>query len=87
MPVPLLLLPVLQNHGDTEYENGVDPAAPKGGGEDLIEVLVGEAGELADATTLLGGDEGIETGGILNKGRGGGVEVAAAVELGRSVLV
>lgn len=81
MPIPLLLLPVLQNHGHAKHQNGINADNAKSRGENLIEVLVCESRELADAAALLRGDERVETGAVLDKGRGGGVEVAAAVEL------
>lgn len=42
VPVALLLLPVLEDHGDAENQNHVNTDDAKGGGEDLVEVPVGK---------------------------------------------
>lgn len=36
VPVTLLFGAVLEDHGDTEDENGIDSDDTKGGGEDLV---------------------------------------------------
>lgn len=42
VPVALLLLSVLEDHGDTEDEDDVGADNTKGSGKDSIQVLVGE---------------------------------------------
>lgn len=81
MPVALLLHPVLQNHGNAEDEDEVDANDTKGGSEDLVQVLVGEGGEGNDAPTLLGCNEGIGAGTVLDEWRCSGIDISAAVEL------
>jgi hypothetical protein len=71
MPVSFLLLPVLQNHGDAHHEDGVNPHNTKGSRKDLVQVTVGEAGELRNTTTLLRRDQGVETSAVLNERRRG----------------
>jgi hypothetical protein len=79
--VTLLLHPVLENHGDAEHEDEVDADDSEGGGEDLVEISVGEGREGADAATLLGCDEGVCARAVLDEGGCCCVDVAAAVEL------
>lgn len=86
MPVALLLHPVLEDHGDAENQDEVDANNAKRGGEDLIEVLVGKGGKGANAPTLLGCNEGVGTGAVLDKGRRGSIVVSAAIELVRLVV-
>lgn len=81
VPVALLLLAVLEHHGNAKHEKDVDADDSKGGGEDLVEVLVGEGGEFADATALLRGNQRVLACAVLDEWRGSGVDVAAAVEL------
>jgi hypothetical protein len=69
--VTLLLHPVLENHGDAENEDEVDADDSEGGCEDLIEELVGERGEFADASSLLRCNKGVETCAVLYKWRCG----------------
>lgn len=76
-----MLHPELENHGDAENEHEIDADNAKGSSEDLVEVAVGKGRELADASTLLRCNEGVKTDTVLDKGRRGGVCVAAAVEL------
>jgi hypothetical protein len=80
--VTLLLHPVLENHGDAEHEDKVDADDSEGGGEDLVEISIGEGREGADAATLLGCDEGVCARVVLDEGGRCCVDVAAAVELG-----
>lgn len=81
MAVTLLLHPELEDHGDAENEHDINANDAKGGGEDLVEIAVGKGRELADASTLLRCNEGVKTDRVLDKGRRGGVCVAAAVKL------
>lgn len=71
MPVALLLHTVLEHHGNAQDKNDVDTDDTKGSGEDLIEVLVCERGEFADAAALLRGDERVLAGAVLDEGWGG----------------
>lgn len=80
--VALLLHPVLEDHGDAENEDEVDADNTEGGSKDLIQVPVGERGELADATTLLRSNKGVQASAVLHEWRCGGIRVAAAVKLG-----
>lgn len=80
VPVALLLLAVLEHHGNAKHEKDVDADDSKSGGEDLVEVLVGEGGEFADATALLRGNQRVLACAVLDEWRGSGVDVAAAVE-------
>jgi hypothetical protein len=79
--VTLLLHPVLENHGNAENEDKVDADNTKSSRKDLIEVLVGERRELANASALLRCNKGVQASSILDKRRRGRVRVAAAVEL------
>jgi len=81
VPVALLLHPVLEDHGDAENQDEVDTDDAECCGEDLVEVPVGEGGKWTNASTFLGCHEGVGAGRVLNKGRCGGVDVSAAVEL------
>ena len=76
-----MLHPVLENHGNAEHENEVDADDSECGGEDLVEVSVGEGREGADAASLLGGDEGVGARVVLDEGGCCCVDVAAAVKL------
>jgi hypothetical protein len=69
VPIPLLLCPVLEDHGDAENENHIDSDNPESGSEDLVKIAVGERGELANATTLLRRDKSIDASAVLYKGR------------------
>jgi hypothetical protein len=42
MPVSLLLLPVLENHGDAEDEDDIDADDAKCRGKDLVSGVVGD---------------------------------------------
>jgi hypothetical protein len=79
--VTLLLHPELEDHGDAKNEHDIDSDDSKGSSEDLVKVAVGKGRELANASTLLRCNEGVEAGAVLNKGRCSGVCVAAAIKL------
>jgi len=59
VPVALLFLAVLEDHGDTKHKDHVDANNTKGGGEYSVQVPVGKRGKLANAAALLGGDQGV----------------------------
>lgn len=42
MPISLLLLPVLENHGDTKNENEIHADNAESGSENLVEVPIGK---------------------------------------------
>lgn len=81
VPVSLLLLPPVQDHGHAEYQDGVEADDAESCREDEVEVLVREGGEFADAAALLRGNQRVGAGLILDEGRGSRVKVSAAVEL------
>ena len=80
--VPLLLLAVLEHHGDAQHQQDVDADDAERGGEDQVHVAVREAAEGADAAWLLRGDQRVRAGAVLDEHWRGAVLVAAAGELG-----
>ena len=80
--VPLLLLAVLEHHGDAQHQQDVDADDAERGGEDQVHVAVREAAEGADAARLLRGDQRVRAGAVLDEHWRGAVLVAAAGELG-----
>ena len=80
--VPLLLLAVLEHHGDAQHQQDVDADDAERGGEDQVQVAVREAAEGADAAWLLRGDQRVRACAVLDEHRRGAVLVAAAGELG-----
>lgn len=81
VPVALLLHPVLENHGNAEDQDEVDTNDTESGCKDLIEVPIGKRGKRANASTLLGRNEGVGAGRILDEGRCSSIDVSTAVEL------
>lgn len=81
MPVPLLLLPPVQHHGNAKNKNCVETDDAESYSENYIEIPVCERRKLADATALLCGNERVGAGVVLDETRGGRVKVPAAVEL------
>jgi hypothetical protein len=81
MAIPLQLLPILEYHSHTQDKHNIDADDAESGREDDVEVAVCKGREGADAAALLGGDERVGAGAVLDEGRRGGVVVAAAVEL------
>jgi hypothetical protein len=79
--VSRFLLAILENDRGNDDENSIDTNYTERTGENEIEEVVGFCREWANATELGGGDEGVGTGGIDDERGGGGVCVAAAVEL------
>jgi hypothetical protein len=67
VPIAFLFLSVLKDHGNTEYQNGVNANNAKGRGEYKIQIAVGEGGELANASALLRGNKRVQTGAVLDK--------------------
>jgi hypothetical protein len=67
VPVALLLLPVLENHGDAENQDCVDANNAKGSGEDEIQITIGERRELGNASAFLRSNKRIDTGAILDE--------------------
>ena len=82
MAVPLLLLAVLEHHGDAQHQQDVDADDAERGGEDQVHVAVCEAAEGADAARLLRGDQRVRACAVLDEHWRGAVLVAAAGELG-----
>ena len=87
MAVPLLLLAVLEHHGDAQHQQDVNADDAERGGEDQVHVAVREAAEGADAARLLRGDQRVRAGAVLDEHWRGAVLVAAAGELGGVSLV
>jgi hypothetical protein len=81
VPVAFLLHAVLEDHGNAEDEDHVYAHDAEGGSEDSVQVGVGERGELADAASLLSGDQGVLACAVLHEWGGCRVHVTAAVEL------
>ena len=57
VPVPLLLLPVLEDHCNAQDEERIYTDNAECGGEDQIEILVRETREGSNAATLLRSNE------------------------------
>ena len=83
-PVPLLLLPVLENHSHTKHQEHVDSDHSETSSENHIEIAVGKFGELSDTATFLKRNDIGRASGISNKRRRSGVEVTAAIKLFKS---
>jgi hypothetical protein len=81
MAVAFLLHPVLEDHGDAKDEDEVNADNTKGGREDLVKVPVRKGRELANASTLLRCNKGVQARAVLYKRRCGRVGVATAVKL------
>jgi len=77
----LALLAVLVQAGSGEDEHAGHAAHAEDGGEDVINKNVGEAADGYRAAAHEGGGSRAGAGGVGDEGRGGAVEVAAAVEL------
>lgn len=79
--VPLLLLAVLEHHGDAQHQQDVDADDAERGGEDQVHVAVREAAEGADAARFLRGDQRVRACAVLDEHWRGAVLVTAAGEL------
>jgi hypothetical protein len=68
MSIPLLLLAILQDDCDHEYDDDVETDHSKSAGEDNVEEVVGVGGEGFDAADFCGGDLGVKADCVLDEG-------------------